>query len=739
MRKLLSFIFAAVAIVACSQSDIDESAIAGTKTPGSLTVGFEGDETRVHLEAGKTVWSKGDLVSVFYSSAENLKFEFKGEDGERLGTIAPVEALSDEQTMDEVVLVYPYNKDYLYDSEGGVFATLPATQSYKEDSYGVGASLMIASSDLDNFRLKSVCGWLKLNISGSGSRVKSIMVRGNNDEKVAGQIYAEAKSAKAYLNVGTPSYKELTLDCGNGVALSSSTTAFYIALPPQTFTKGFTVVVEDASGVKHTKSLEREVAIKRNTILPMAEFSLSTTGDDDDDDSGSDLGEELLYPANNQIWYTSNNGQSITVTNSPCDDATVVSNKAYGSDIAGLHAITFDKDITSIASMAMLKSNIESLYLPHSVTTIGQSAFIGCTSLLTVHLGKNIESISMGAFTNSSHLKEIYCRATTPPTLGEYVFMADGGTGYVSYVQAKIFVPKSAVEAYKVAPGWSKFADYIRAYDFVAGKEVKDDDPSSVRTDFNHRILIIDHTGVNCGYCPDAADKLHALANYSDKRYDYSSYYNEVTCHGGSFANGDPAYSEAANTVDRFYSSIINGGYPTIAINFKGGKVDHTNKTNQEFVENTMTAMFNKHRKSLGADVGIAISSKIESNNVKVDIEVTAAKDDKYNVAVWVLENNIYSPNQNGATSDIHTTYNHALRAIGGAYSRGDISGDQLAALSVGEKANKSYTIALESGWNKSNLEVLVLVSAANSSGVYEVINTAVCPANGTRDYEYLD
>lgn len=737
MRKLLSLLFAAVAIAACSKSDIDESAIVGMNTPESLIVGFEGDDTRIHLEAGKTVWTKGDLVSVFYKSKENIKFEFRGEDGERLGTIVPVEASSAEQTTDEVVLVYPYNKDYLYDSEGGVFATLPAIQSYKNDSYGVGANLMITSSDLDNFRLKSVCGWLKLNITGSGYRVKSIKVRGNNDEKVAGQIYAEVKSAKAYLNVGTPSYNEVTLDCGSGVALSSTATAFYVALPPQTFTNGFTVVIEDTAGVKTTKSLEREVAIKRNTILPMAEFSLSTTGDDDDD-SGSESGEESLYPANNQIWYTTNNGQALSVVNSPCDDATVVSNKAYSSDIAGLHAITFDKDITSIASMALLNSSVESLYLPHSVTTIGQSAFYGCNSLLTVHLGNNIESISMGAFANSSHIKEIYCRATTPPTLGEAAFMADGGTGYVSYIQAKIFVPQSVVEAYKTAPGWSKFADYIRAYDFVAGKEVKDDDPSVVRTDFNHRILIIDHTGVNCRYCPAAADKLHALANYSDKRYDYSSYYNEVTCHGGYYANGDPAYSEAANAIDKFYSSVITG-YPTIAINFKGGKVDHTNKTNQEFVENTMTAMFNKHRKSLGADVGIAISSKVESNNVKVDIEVTAAKEDKYKVAVWVLENNIWSPNQNGATSDIHKTYNHALRAIGSAYNREDISGDQLATLDVGEKATKSYTIALENGWDKSNLEVLVLVSAQNSSGVYEVVNTAVCPANGTRDYEYLD
>jgi hypothetical protein len=105
-------------------------------------------------------------------------------------------------------------------------------------------------------------------------------------------------------------------------------------------------------------------------------------------------------------------------------------------------------------------------------------------------------------------------------------------------------------------------------------------------------------------------------------------------------------------------------------------------------------------------------------------------------VTAWVLENDIYSPNQSGASSVLHRTYNHVLRAIGGAYSSSDISGDALGRIAAGKTATKSFTIDLNSSWVKSNLEVLVIVSAPNANGEYEVVNTALCPANGSCDYE---
>ena len=60
---------------------------------------------------------------------------------------------------------------------------------------------------------------------------------------------------------------------------------------------------------------------------------------------------------------------------------------------------------------------------------------------------------------------------------------------------------------------------------------------------FNHRAILIDHTGLACGNCPNMMDNLHAYALTP-----MAQHYEEVTCHGGYYASnfGDPAYSTAA-------------------------------------------------------------------------------------------------------------------------------------------------------------------------------------------------
>jgi hypothetical protein len=233
-------------------------------------------------------------------------------------------------------------------------------------------------------------------------------------------------------------------------------------------------------------------------------------------------------------------------------------------------------------------------------------------------------------------------------------------------------------------------------------------------------------------------DRLYALANYSDPDYDFTSYYHEVQCHGGSYASGDPAYSSAASTVDSYYRNRGTiSGYPTLAINFRNGKVSR-GSTDSYFVESAMNYIFKTYHKPFGADAGIHVTNSVSNKKIDIEIEVTAAVSNQYKVTAWVLENNIYSPYQNGASTERHRTYQHCLRAIAGAYSTTDISGDSLGTIEAGESASKSFSVSLDSSWVTANLEVLVIVSAPDSTGNYEVVNTALCPINGTQDYEYL-
>ena len=727
--KLL-WLCAIILSAACSQIDVTEQAI-NTAAKRELTISLEEGDTRVQLANGKTVWTEGDQIAVFYGTAGTEKWAYNGETGSRIGTFYVVTPNSRFNNMSITAIAYPYQSGYRLDALGKSFKfAMPATQTYLKDSYGLDGNILVGRGNEKTATLRNVCGWVRLNIKGNGEIVRSIKLRGNNNEQVAGEISVNLDDATSTLTTtAANALTEVTLNCSNGVKLSSEATAFYIALPPQTFTNGFTIEITCNNDLVMTKETSKSVTISRNTITPMAAFEFEVADE--------------TYPAKNQIWYATTDGSMIDIPAGTFDAE--VEKQEFGVCFDGTcysyYCVTFKSEITEAKAQALVKnSTIETLYLPHSITTISDNAFYGCSNLKTLYLGKHLSNLKTGAFTNCGKLSSIYCRATTPPSRGDYVFMFDGSTGYTAYVGALIYVPTSAVSAYKSHDRWRSWSDYIRSYDF--GDETNSGEGGAEGGSgsmFNHRILLVDHTGVNCGYCPMMTDRLYALAHYSDPDYDFSSYYHEVQCHGSEYAGtSDPAYSSAAATVDSYYKNRGTiSGYPTLAINFRNGKVSR-GSTDSDFVENAMNYIFKTYHKPFGADAGIYVTNSVSDKNIDIDIEVTAAVSNEYKVTAWVLENNIYSPNQYGASTERHKTYHHCLRAIAGAYSSSDISGDSLGTIEAGESASKSFSVSLDSSWVTANLEVLVIVSAPDSSGNYEVVNTALCPINGTQDYEYL-
>ena len=103
--------------------------------------------------------------------------------------------------------------------------------------------------------------------------------------------------------------------------------------------------------------------------------------------------------------------------------------------------------ITKVKSLGSITS------LPDG--TASWSVFNGCTSLTEVTLPSTLTNIGDKSFRGCSALKTVTCNATNPPTLGTDAF--DGVT------LEHIFVPSSAVNDYKAAPGWSDYASIIEA------------------------------------------------------------------------------------------------------------------------------------------------------------------------------------------------------------------------------------------------------------------------------------
>ncbi len=244
------------------------------------------------------------------------------------------------------------------------------------------------------------------------------------------------------------------------------------------------------------------------------------------------------------------------------------------------------------------------------------------------------------------------------------------------------------------------------------------EDAQPENTVFNHRILLVDHTGNTCGYCPQMMKALKTVSETGD----YHSKYYEAMAH--TYSNGDPAFSGAASVVSNHHG--VNS-YPTLTYNFY-----HTTQSsyNDAHIMGQIDALW----KAEGADAGIAAAATLASKSVIVNTEVKAAKENDYHITAWLLEDGIYAK-QTNATEEWMNTHDNAIRQ---RVSSDDITGVDLGTIAAGETKSTALTLNIVGNkWNRDNLKVMVIVSAKNEKGQFEVANVAICPMNDVVTYDY--
>ena len=221
------------------------------------------------------LWSDNDEIGVFVGENTVSKFSLKNgagtSKGEFQGEFKDPNGVSMEKTA-----VYPFA---IVNGKSGssVSVTLPEEQLYKADNIADGALPMVAVANGSELNFKNLCSVLKISMTGSLT-VNSITFTANNSNvKVSGD--ASVDTGNTTLTVADNAGSRLVLKC-DGVKLSDTTTEFFIVVPSQTYTGGFSLIIDTDNG-KVLKSITSDVSIKRSELYRITPFECMIDGGND--------------------------------------------------------------------------------------------------------------------------------------------------------------------------------------------------------------------------------------------------------------------------------------------------------------------------------------------------------------------------------------------------------------------------------------------------------------------------
>ncbi len=265
-------------------------------------------------------------------------------------------------------------------------------------------------------------------------------------------------------------------------------------------------------------------------------------------------------------------------------------------------------------------------------------------------------------------------------------------------------------------------------------------DPNPDKTDFKPRVLIVEHTGTECGFCPPMKTLVHKALE--DK--EFADKVVLTTCH--TFNSNDPAYFNE-NDFKEF-----NGvsGHPYLFFDSYMSFNDYTETPT--YFKGQIQSLYDA-KKDVAS--GIAVNSVASDNQVVVKVEVKAAETATYRVGAYLLEDGIEGA-QTSATADWMNIHDGCISNVDAKYyagasvryfghSLGQIqkgkTGDYVFVWDLAEIQKARKIGCSRKDFVKENMRLAVFVTTVGEdekgNEFYYVNNVVECPLNGQKPYEY--
>lgn len=354
----------------------------------------DGPEFTAHIEefdvpsktslanGNSVVWSSGDQIAIFQGASVADRYQVKEDNvGTKKGAfaiVAKAEGNSDT-TFQTNIALYPYEEGLecttvIEDSEVTTYkitgVTIPTVQTYATGTFPDESFLMAAITDgLEDHTLnfKNLCGALMLQLKGT-MKVKSVMVQGHDSERLSGEATVTLSSDRSspIIEMSSGAAVTATLDCGEGVQLSESTTnEFIVTLPPTQFVKGFTVSIIGADGTVARIVTSKQNSVGRSYMHTMPELTVNANEGNLVCNTGAVLREDLnLLPSSYEL--ASRPGEFFTYEYIPVEPATT-----YKS-VGGTRSWYLDINKKPISTVNIYKDPLE----PFTFTTPENAAYI---------------------------------------------------------------------------------------------------------------------------------------------------------------------------------------------------------------------------------------------------------------------------------------------------------------------------------------------------------------------------
>ena len=258
-------------------------------------------------------------------------------------------------------------------------------------------------------------------------------------------------------------------------------------------------------------------------------------------------------------------------------------------------------------------------------------------------------------------------------------------------------------------------------------------DPNPTSTSFARKVMLVQFTGTECGFCPYMVNYIRGLPTSLSKHCILTAAhrYNAET---------DPASLRTA-----LEQSMAVGGYPTLTADLYSAFTIESTNTGQGEVKAMVQAAIN--RETAKAGIAVCASYNDKTRMVSVKAEVKAAVTDNFRIGAWILEDGIYGKQNNyGATGYDYDWHDNSIRLVESKVTSTDYTGFYLGEIKAGEKKQYEFNAAnmvLDPSWKAENCRVVVFIttkgdgSATGTINEWYVNNVVECPLNSAVAYQY--